>query len=162
MKLISFFTFILLSLSVMAQKLPKEKSPCNWGSSCIDYKGLDVIFSRLASMLNTVGLTSQKYPGVYYQRATGRTCKQAFAEAKNKMRFNHHELVCDGNELYCGAANVGPKLLGNSCSQSSDGKIVAWLVCDNSGHTPRRQGDPGTGFILLHMLRESEKRHGHK
>lgn len=132
---------IMLSLlisNVFAQELPKEDSPCNWGSSCIDYSGLDVVFARAASVLNTAGITEQRYNGTYYQRAVGDDCHEAVKAAKEKMLFNHPEMACDGNydgvkdEIYCGATNHGPELLGESCMKSSDGKIVAWIRCDNN------------------------------
>lgn len=134
--------FILVSALVLtsafAQSLPKEKSPCNWGSSCIDYAGLDTIFARAASVLNTAGVTEQRYNGIYYQRATGENCHEAVKAAKEKMLFNHPEMRCDGNydgvkdEIYCGALNTGPELLDETCMKSSSGETVAWIKCDNS------------------------------
>jgi hypothetical protein len=161
------FLILMLSLfvsSVFAQTLPAERSPCNWGSSCIDYEGLDTVFARVASVLNTAGVTNQRYNGTYYQRATGENCQQAVKAAKDKMLFNHPEMSCDGNydgvkdEIYCGATNHGPELLSESCMRSSKGEIVAWIKCDNTNRSskPRSAKAQRDAFMFYLIMKKDD------
>ncbi len=158
---------IMLSLLIshaFAQELPKEESPCNWGSSCIDYDGLDTVFARAASVLNTVGVTEQRYNGTYYQRATGENCHEAVKAAKDKMIFNHPEMRCDGNydgvkdEIYCGATNHGPELMSESCMKSSKGEIVAWIKCDNTYRPskPKSAKARRDAFMFFLIMKKSD------
>jgi hypothetical protein len=143
MKAFLLILSLIFSSWAISGELPKEESPCNWGSTCINFDGLNTVFSRGAIVLNTMGLTNKLYPGIYYQRATGSNCGEAVREAKEKMLFNHPEFRCDGNydnirdDINCGAINHGPELIGGTCTRSSKGETVAWIKCDNS-YTPGR------------------------
>lgn len=162
------FTIVFLMSSFMslafAQALPKEDSPCAWGSNCIRYrKILDGIFSPPAGLLNTVGVTNISYPGVYYQRAEASNCKDAQEDAREKLVFNHPEFQCRNESnpvgIACEAANIGPRLVGGSCMRSSSGKVVAWIKCDTTRDPgPRAVSNSGAGIILIRMAQDGERK----
>lgn len=155
-------TSILLTTSVLAQSLPKEESPCNWGSTCVRYRNaLDSLFSPPGRVLNTVGITDISYPGVYYQRAIGKNCADAQENAREKLVFNHPEFECNRamnpTGIACEAQNIGPKLVKGSCMKSSKGEVVAWIKCDTTRSPPPRQkADPGVGIILIGIAQRGE------
>lgn len=150
--------------SAFAQALPKEDSPCAWGSHCVRYrKVLDGIFTPPASLLNNAGVTNVRYPGVYYQRGEASNCNEAKEEAKEKLLFNHPEFECrkasNPSGIACEAMNIGPRLVGGSCMKSKSGKVVAWLKCDTTRDpAPKLKGDPGVGIILIKIAKEGERK----
>lgn len=145
-----------------AQALPKEDSPCAWGSHCVRYrKILDGIFSPPAGLLNKIGATNISYPGVYYQRGEASNCRDAKEEAKEKLLFNHPEFECKASHnpsgISCEAANIGPRLVGGKCMRSKSGKVVAWLRCDTTRDpAPRAVTNSGAGLILIKITKEGE------
>lgn len=163
MKVLSVFFLLFYSSLTLAQRLPAEDSPCAFGSNCMRIRnGIDV-FSFPANLLNNIGVTDIAYPGVYYQRATGRNCAEAQENARDRLVFNHPEFECQRASnpvgIACEAANIGPRLVGGSCMRSRQGETVAWIVCDTSrDRVPRTRGNPGAGLILIRMAQENERK----
>lgn len=161
-KLALLATFI--STTAFAQALPKEDSPCAWGSHCVRYrKVLDGIFSPPAGLLNKIGATNISYPGVYYQRGEASNCNAAKEEAKEKLLFNHPEFACSASHnpsgISCEAANIGPRLVGGKCMRSKSGKVVAWIKCDTTRDpAPRAVTNSGAGLILIKIAKEGERK----
>lgn len=101
-------------------------------------------------------------PGIYFAKGTGRSCDEAFRNARIEMMDRFDYLACTGGRITCGP-NGGPFVSNRAqCERGLRGVHTAWAQCDNVFHSdPPSRPTPDTsasGLILIEAARRGEVR----